>query len=33
MKDVTRDVWGRRWLEDLMEDALYGLRMLRKLLF
>jgi hypothetical protein len=30
MKDVTRDVWGRRWLEDLMEDALYGLRMLRK---
>jgi len=27
---VTRDVWGRRWLEDLMEDALYGLRMLRK---
>lgn len=30
MKDVTRDVWGRRWLEDLTEDLLYGLRMLGK---
>ena len=30
MKDVTRDVWGRRWLEDLVEDLLYGLRMLGK---
>lgn len=30
MKDVTGDVWGRRWLEDLVEDLLYGLRMLGK---
>src|SRR5215469_7758935 len=30
MKDVTRDVWGRGWLEDLVEDVRYGLRMLRK---
>ena len=30
MKEVTRDVWGWRWLEDVVEDVLYGLRMLRK---
>ncbi len=30
VKEVTRDVWGWRWLEDLLEDARYGLRMLRK---
>jgi hypothetical protein len=29
-KGVTRDVWGRRWLEDLVEDLRYGLRMLGK---
>jgi predicted permease len=29
MKDVTRDVWGRRLLEDLVEDLRYGLRTLR----
>ena len=27
---MTRDVWGRRWLEDLVEDLRYGLRMLGK---
>lgn len=30
IKDVTRDVWGGSWLEDLVEDVLYGLRMLCK---
>jgi hypothetical protein len=30
VKEVTRDVWGWRWLEDLAEDARFGLRMLRK---
>ncbi len=30
VKEVTQDVWGWRWLEDLLEDARYGLRMLRK---
>ena len=30
VKQVTRDVWGWRWLEDLLEDARYGLRMLSK---
>ena len=30
MKEVTRDGWGWRWLEDLVEDVLYGLRMQRK---
>src|SRR5207244_11746921 len=30
MNEVTRDVWGWRWLEDVVEDVLYGLRMLRK---
>jgi len=27
---VTRDIWGWRWLRDLINDARYGLRMLRK---
>src|SRR6266480_1524532 len=30
MKEVTRDVWGWRWLEDVVEDVLYALRVLRK---
>src|SRR5579863_69167 len=30
VKEVARDVWGWRWLEDLYEDARYGLRTLRK---
>src|SRR6266566_3530563 len=30
MKEVTRDVWGWRWLEELVEDVQFGLRMLRK---
>jgi putative ABC transport system permease protein len=30
VKEVTRDVWGWAWLDDLYEDARYGLRMLRK---
>jgi predicted permease len=30
VKQVTRDTWGWRWLEDLYEDARYGVRMLRQ---
>src|SRR6266851_2247651 len=30
VKEVTRDVWGWRWLRDFADDAQYGLRMLRK---
>jgi putative ABC transport system permease protein len=30
VKEVTQDVWGWRWLENLYEDARFGLRMLRK---
>ena len=30
VKEVTRDIWGGRRLQDLMEDLHYGLRMLRK---
>ena len=30
VKEVTRDAWGWRWLEDLYDDARFGLRMLRK---
>jgi putative ABC transport system permease protein len=30
VKDVTRDVWGWRWLGDIADDARYGLRMLAK---
>lgn len=30
VKEVTRDAWGWRWLEDLFEDLRYGMRRLRK---
>jgi putative ABC transport system permease protein len=30
VKEVTRDVWGWRWLRDAGEDAHYGMRMLAK---
>jgi predicted permease len=30
VKEVTQDIWGLRWIEDLAEDARFGLRMLRK---
>src|SRR6266481_8382068 len=30
VKEVTRDVWGWRWLRDIADDARYGLRMLLK---
>jgi predicted permease len=30
VKEVARDVWSRRWLEDFVEDARYGLRRMRK---
>jgi predicted permease len=30
VKEVTRDAWGWRWLEDLYEDLRYGLRVLRQ---
>jgi len=30
VKEVTRDVWGWRWLRDLADDARYGMRMLLK---
>ncbi len=30
VKEATRDVWGWRWLEDLLQDIRFGLRMLRK---
>jgi predicted permease len=30
VREVTKDGWGWRWLEDFVEDARYGLRMLRK---
>lgn len=30
IKEITRDMWGWRWLVDLREDARFGLRMLRK---
>jgi macrolide transport system ATP-binding/permease protein len=29
-EDVTRDMWGARWLADLRQDARFGLRMLRR---
>jgi predicted permease len=30
LKEVTRDVWGWRWLRDAADDARYGMRMLLK---
>ncbi len=30
VKEVTRDAWGWKWIEDLLEDIRYGARMLRK---
>ncbi len=30
VKEVTRDMWGWRWLRDLADDARYGLRVLGK---
>lgn len=30
IKEITRDMWGWRWLMDLTQDVRYGLRMLRK---
>lgn len=30
VKEITRDAWGWRWIEDLLEDLRYGVRMLRK---
>ena len=30
VKEVTRDMWGFRWLETLLQDLRYGVRMLRK---
>ena len=30
VKDVTRDVWGRVWFEQLWQDLRYGARTLRK---
>jgi predicted permease len=30
MKEVTRDMWGWSWLETLLQDLRYGLRMLGK---
>jgi hypothetical protein len=30
VKEVTRDMWGLRWLETLLQDLHYGTRTLRK---
>jgi putative ABC transport system permease protein len=30
VKEVTRQMWGWRWLEQLLQDVRYGLRMLAK---
>jgi len=30
VKEVVRDQWGWRWVEDLFEDTRYGLRRMRK---
>ena len=31
VQQVTRDQWGWRWLEELLQDLRYGARMLRKI--
>ncbi|HET9994581.1 MAG TPA: ABC transporter permease [Candidatus Acidoferrum sp.] len=30
VKEVTRGMWGWKWMEDFLEDARYGLRRMRK---
>lgn len=30
VRELARDVWGWRWVEDLVEDVRYGLRVLQK---
>src|ERR1700734_81669 len=30
VREVTHDMWGSRWLSDLLEDTRFGLRVLRK---
>ncbi|MGH9782476.1 MAG: permease prefix domain 1-containing protein, partial [Candidatus Acidiferrales bacterium] len=30
VREVTRDQWGFRWLEQLLQDLRYGVRTLRK---
>src|SRR5438093_12756863 len=30
IKETVRDAWGQRWMEDIVEDARYGLRRMRK---
>jgi putative ABC transport system permease protein len=30
VKEVTRDIWGLRWLETLLQDLRYGARQLRR---
>jgi predicted permease len=30
VREVTRDTWGWRWLEHLLQDVRFGLRMMRK---
>ena len=30
VKETTRDMWGFRWLEELLQDLRYSLRMLAK---
>src|SRR5215475_10895914 len=30
VKDVTRDTWGRRWLDELFQDLCHAMRALRK---
>src|SRR5262245_25747644 len=30
VKDITRDTWGRRWLDELFQDLRHAVRSLRK---
>ena len=30
VREVTREMWGSRWISDLLEDTRFGLRVLRK---